>query len=260
MVRSRNSVLKSLSGYSLFDEPGSDSWKHTLKDLLVDKQSLDGVAGCRIVCLGVDRDIDSHLLVRIRVDFLTKSFEPLGMTRSMYWLNSSNGSIASRVVTSWIESLGTSDLSSAWEMTVEIALKDSVDSLPPLRIAALADLMASLPLESQTIVKLSNSMSLAFASKMLSRASANASWTASSAAFLADTGSVARMTRNGSTRGRVQARLPMQIPATPPNIQPLPSSSATTTRDKLIQHITQALSKALTDQHLTRHPQNHTAG
>ena len=50
------------------------------------------------------------------------------------------------------------------------------------------------------------------------------------------------------TGRRVQARLPMQIPATPPNIQPLPSSSATTTRDKLIQHITQALSKALTDQ------------
>ena len=40
---------------------------------------------------------------------------------------------------------------------------------------------------------LANSMSLAFASKILSRASANASWTASSAAFLADTGSVARV-------------------------------------------------------------------
>lgn len=64
------------------------------------------------------------------------------------------------MVTSWIESLGTFVLSSALEMTVEMILNDSVDSLPPFyavsfeltvvlrqlyepfRIAAFADLIA----------------------------------------------------------------------------------------------------------------------
>lgn len=51
--------------------------------------------------------------------------------------------MTSRVVTSWMAPLGTFDLSRALEMTVEMATKDSVDSLPPLRMAALPDLMAS---------------------------------------------------------------------------------------------------------------------
>lgn len=39
--------------------------------------------------------------------------------------------MASRVVTSWMAPLGTSVLSRAEEMTLEMAMKDSVDSLPP---------------------------------------------------------------------------------------------------------------------------------
>lgn len=74
--------------------------------------------------------------------WLTRSFEPRGITRSMYWLSDRRGSTASRVVTSWMESLGTSVFSNAAEMVDAMALKDSVDSFPPLRIAALADLMA----------------------------------------------------------------------------------------------------------------------
>ena len=65
------------------------------------------------------------------------------MTRSTYWLSSSSGSTASLVVTSWMESFGTSVVDRAFEMIVEMALNDSVDSLPPLRIAALADLIAN---------------------------------------------------------------------------------------------------------------------
>lgn len=41
-----------------------------------------------------------------------------------------------------MESLGTAVFSRAAEMVEAMALKDSVDSLPPLRIAALADFMA----------------------------------------------------------------------------------------------------------------------
>jgi len=78
----------------------------------------------------------------------------------MYWLSCSKGSTASLVVTSCIESFGTSVLASAFEITVDMALKDSVDSFPPtvhqlhveevnnslcipLRMAALPDLIAS---------------------------------------------------------------------------------------------------------------------
>jgi hypothetical protein len=39
--------------------------------------------------------------------------------------------MASRVVTSWRASLGTSVVERAWEMTVDIALNDSIDSFPP---------------------------------------------------------------------------------------------------------------------------------
>ena len=38
----------------------------------------------------------------------------------------------SRVITSWIEEFGTSVVAKALDMTVEIALNDSVDSLPPV--------------------------------------------------------------------------------------------------------------------------------
>lgn len=42
----------------------------------------------------------------------------------------------SRVITSWMEELGTWVDFKAFEITVEIALKDSVDSLPPVRSSA----------------------------------------------------------------------------------------------------------------------------
>ena len=45
----------------------------------------------------------------------------------------------SRVMTSWIEEFGTSVVAKALDMTVEIALKDSVDSLPP--VIALVELL-----------------------------------------------------------------------------------------------------------------------
>lgn len=39
--------------------------------------------------------------------------------------------MASRVVTSWRASFGTSVVERACDMTVEIALNDSIDSFPP---------------------------------------------------------------------------------------------------------------------------------
>lgn len=53
------------------------------------------------------------------------------MTRSMYRSWESNCAMTSRVVTSWMAELGTWVLSSAEEMTLEMATKDSVDSFPP---------------------------------------------------------------------------------------------------------------------------------
>ena len=41
----------------------------------------------------------------------------------------------SRVMTSWIEEFGTSVFANALETTAEMALKDSVDSLPPGKVS-----------------------------------------------------------------------------------------------------------------------------
>jgi hypothetical protein len=60
----------------------------------------------------------------------------------MYSLSSRRASTASRVATSWTAALGTAVEASAREMTVEMVWKDAVDSLPPLRMAALPDLIA----------------------------------------------------------------------------------------------------------------------
>ena len=49
----------------------------------------------------------------------------------MYLSKSSSEATTSRVVRSWIESLGTRVLVSALEMTVDIALNDKVVSFPP---------------------------------------------------------------------------------------------------------------------------------
>lgn len=46
-------------------------------------------------------------------------------------------------MTSWTALFGTDVDSRADDMTFEMAMKDSVDSLPPLRIAAFPDLIAS---------------------------------------------------------------------------------------------------------------------
>ena len=53
------------------------------------------------------------------------------MTRSMYLSRSRSEATTSRVVRSWIESLGTRVLVSALDMIVDIALKDKVVSFPP---------------------------------------------------------------------------------------------------------------------------------
>jgi hypothetical protein len=42
--------------------------------------------------------------------------------------------MASRVVTSWMASLGTAVEVKAFETTVDIALNDSVDSFPPILV------------------------------------------------------------------------------------------------------------------------------
>lgn len=61
----------------------------------------------------------------------TSSLEPRGMTRSMYLSRSRSEATTSRVVRSWIESLGTRVFVSALDIAVEIALKDNVVSFPP---------------------------------------------------------------------------------------------------------------------------------
>ena len=53
------------------------------------------------------------------------------MTRSMYRSSSRREGITSRVVRSWMEALGTAVFTKASEITVDMALKDSVDSFPP---------------------------------------------------------------------------------------------------------------------------------
>ena len=53
------------------------------------------------------------------------------MTRSMYLSRSRSEATTSRVVRSWIESLGTGVVVSALAIIVEIALKDNVVSFPP---------------------------------------------------------------------------------------------------------------------------------
>jgi hypothetical protein len=65
--------------------------------------------------------------------YRTSSFEPLGMTRSIYWSRANSCGMTSRVVTSWIAVLGTCVDSRASEITFDIAIKDSVDSFPPRR-------------------------------------------------------------------------------------------------------------------------------
>ncbi len=42
--------------------------------------------------------------------------------------------MTSRVVRSWMEAFGTEVLVRALDITVEIAMKDSVDSLPPIKM------------------------------------------------------------------------------------------------------------------------------
>ena len=54
------------------------------------------------------------------------------MTRLMYWSSFRSEGITSRVVRSWMEAFGTLVvLIACWTM-VEMALNDSVDSLPPV--------------------------------------------------------------------------------------------------------------------------------
>lgn len=64
--------------------------------------------------------------------YRTSSFEPLGMTKSIYlsWLRS--WGMTSRVVTSWTAEFGTAVDSNADEITFEMAVNDSVDSFPPM--------------------------------------------------------------------------------------------------------------------------------
>lgn len=53
------------------------------------------------------------------------------MTRSIYRSRSSSEATTSRVVRSWIEALETAVEANASAITLEIAINDSVDSLPP---------------------------------------------------------------------------------------------------------------------------------
>lgn len=56
------------------------------------------------------------------------------MTRSMNRSCERSSGITSRVVTSWIALFGTEVRESAADITVEMAMKDSVDSLPPVYV------------------------------------------------------------------------------------------------------------------------------
>lgn len=55
--------------------------------------------------------------------------------------------------------LGTEVSASAWDITLEIAVNDSVDSLPPLSIAAFPDFIASEVMFAMTSGRASNIMS-----------------------------------------------------------------------------------------------------
>lgn len=57
------------------------------------------------------------------------------MTRSIYLSHSRSEAMTSRVVTSWMAAFGTAVAVRAEEMAVEMARKDAVDSLPPIRIS-----------------------------------------------------------------------------------------------------------------------------